>query len=215
MRKIWAVAVKELKQIGRDPLSLIILIGLPAFLLVLFGYAISFDVENVPLAVQDRDPSPASRRLVQAFVSSGRFDLVASPAAGADLERLTERREAQAILVIPEDFSAELAAGRAAEVQLLLDGTDSTTATTVLGYANGIVSSVSASLAVEQLRAAGLDSALRAGIDYQPRVWYNPQLESSHFLVPGLIAFIMMLTAVLSTAMCGVRDVIVAWMRCW
>ena len=124
MRRTWAVARKELRQVARDPISLIMLLGLPAFMLVLYGYALNFDVRHVPLAVQDNDKSSASRELISSFVNSTYFDQVASPAPGTDLESLTERRLAKAILVIPEGFARRLASGQESPVQLLLDGTD-------------------------------------------------------------------------------------------
>ena len=109
MRRLLAVVVKELRQIRRDPLSLIMLIGLPAFLLVIFGFALNFDVRHVKLAVQDRDRSPASRELVASFTHSTYFDLVATAEPGTSLERLTERGVARAILVIPESYGRTLA----------------------------------------------------------------------------------------------------------
>jgi ABC-2 type transport system permease protein len=205
MKKLRAVAVKELRQIRRDPLSLLMLLGLPAFLLVLYGFALNFDVRHVELAVQDRDRTARSRGLVDAFVRSTYFDLVATPEPGADLEDLTERGVARAILVIPERFGEELAAGRTAEVQLLLDGADATTATTILGYAGAVVSESNAELLRQTVvRAAGGD--LAAGISYRPRVWYNPELSSTRFLVPGLMGVLLMLTAVLATALSIVRE---------
>ena len=205
MKKLRAVAVKELRQIRRDPLSLLMLLGLPAFLLVLYGFALNFDVRHVDLAVQDRDRTARSRGLVDAFVRSTYFDLVATPEPGADLEDLTERGVARAILVIPERFGEELAAGRTAEVQLLLDGADATTATTILGYAGAVVSESNAELLRQTVvRAAGGD--LAAGISYRPRVWYNPELSSTRFLVPGLMGVLLMLTAVLATALSIVRE---------
>ena len=132
MSKILAVALKEIRQIGRDPLSLVMLLGLPAFMLVVFGYAISFDVEHVRLGVQDRDLSPASRDLVDSFTASGRFDLAAYLPTDAGLERSLETGRVALVLVIPQDYSRNLAAGRRAPVQLLVDGADSNTASTVL-----------------------------------------------------------------------------------
>ncbi|HSB60686.1 MAG TPA: ABC transporter permease [Vicinamibacteria bacterium] len=202
-RKVWAIALKELRQASRDPLSLAMLLGLPTMMLVLYGYAINFDVRHVTLAVMDRDKSAGSRDLVASFVNSTYFDLVADLPAGADLERLTERRVARAVLVIPEGYSRGLAAGRRVAVQLLLDGADANTASTVLGYASSLVASANVSLAL----APGGGRAVPApGIDYEPRVWFNPDLESTQFLVPGLIGFILMLTAVLSTALSVVRE---------
>jgi ABC-2 type transport system permease protein len=161
-------------------------------------------VRHIALAVQDRDHSVASRDLIAAFVNSTYFDVVATPAPGQDLEVLTERLQAKAILVIPEDFGADLGAGRAASVQLLLDGADATTATTILGYAGGLVAQANERLLRGSLSRMGI--TLEPGIAYEPRVWYNPELESTQFLVPGLIGFLLMLTAVLATALSVVRE---------
>jgi ABC-2 type transport system permease protein len=201
-RKVLAVARKELRQASRDPLTLIMLLGVPTMMLLLYGYAINFDVRHVPLAVQDLDKTARSRDLVASFVNSTYFDLVADLPAGADLERLTERRLALGILVIPEGYARDVAAGRAASVQLLLDGADANTATTVIGYAEAILSAANASL--QQQAAPGRFRL--ASIAYEPRVWYNPELKSTQFLVPGLIGFILMLTGVLSTALAVVRE---------
>lgn len=206
MRKTLAVALKEVRQILRDPLSLVMLLGLPAFMLVVFGYAISFDVEHLPLGVRDRDLSPSSRDLIDSFVASRRFDLAGAYADDATLERALESGEIRLALVIPQGFEEDLAAGRATAVQLLLDGTDSNTGATALGYASGFLSAWNAELRVASLKTAGVDDALAAAIAYEPRVWYNPELESSYFLVPGLIGFILMLTSVLSTALSLVRE---------
>ena len=202
LRKITAVARKELRQASRDPLTLVMLLGLPTMMLLLYGYAISFDVRHVSLAVQDLDKSARSRDLVASFVNSTYFDQVADLPAGADLERLTERRLAVAILVIPGGYASDLAAGGAASVQLILDGADANTATTVIGYASSLVSAANAALMEE----AAPGRVRLAGIDQQPRVWYNPELQSTQFLVPGLIGFILMLTGVLSTALAVVRE---------
>jgi len=201
-RKVAAVARKELRQASRDPLTLTMLLGVPTMMLLLYGYAINFDVRHVALAVQDLDKSARSRDLVAAFVNSSYFDEIADLAAGADLERFTERRLALAVLVIPEDFARDVASGNTAAVQLLLDGADANTATTVLGYASAIVAQANAALQEE----AAPGRIRIAGIDYQPRVWYNPELKSTQFLVPGLIGFILMLTGVLSTALAVVRE---------
>jgi ABC-2 type transport system permease protein len=204
MRRAWAVARKELRQVARDPFSLIMLIGLPAFMLVAYGYALNFDVRHIALAVQDRDHSAQSRDLIASFVNSTYFDLVATPAPGDDLELLTEWLQAKAILVIPEGFGADLGAGRVAAVQLLLDGANATTATTILGYSRGLIAEANARLLGDSLSRIGI--VLEPGIAYEPRVWYNPELESTQFLVPGLIGFLLMLTAVLSTALSVVRE---------
>jgi ABC-2 type transport system permease protein len=204
VKKLVAVGIKELRQIRRDPLSLLMLLGLPAFMLVIYGFALNFDVRHVKLAVQDRDQSAKSRELVADFVESGYFDLVATPGARDDLEVLTERRTAVAILVIPEGYASDIASGRTTEVQLLLDGADSGTATTVLGYAGALVGeSNSEALRRTMVRGGG---EAPVGISYRPRVWYNPDLSSTQFLVPGLMGVLLMLSAVLATALSIVRE---------
>jgi len=204
VRRLLAVMVKEIRQIRRDPLSLLMLIAFPAFMLMLYGFALNFDVRHVALALQDRDGSAASRELVASFTHSTYFDLVATPGPGTDIDALVERRVARAVLVIPEGFGRDLAAGRRAVVQLLLDGADSTTASTVLGYARLLVSEANADLAGEALARSGRRFAPPLSI--APRILYNPELESTRFLVPGLIALLLMLTAVLSTALSVVRE---------
>jgi len=204
VRRILAVADKELRQIRRDPLSLLMLLGLPAFMLVIYGFALNFDVTHVALAVQDRDRSPESRALIASFVSSRWFDRVADPAPGEDLEILLERRTAKAVLVIPEQWSAGLASGENRAVQLLLDGTDSTTATTALGYARALVGEANGARLEERRLRLGLPEP--PAVELRPRVWFNPELKSTLFLVPGLMGFLLMLTAVLSTALSVVRE---------
>jgi ABC-2 type transport system permease protein len=208
VRKLRAVAVKELRQILRDPLTLLMLLGLPAFMLVLYGYAISFDVEHVALAVQDRAGDAGSRALVAALAESRQFEVTATQAPGDEPARLLARRKARAVLVIPADFARERAAGRTSVVQVILDGSDANTASALV---TGIDAQVRAFGARAQAAALGRTpadgtSGAALGIDFAPRVWYNPELRSSHFLVPGLIGFIMMLTAVLSTALSVVRE---------
>jgi ABC-2 type transport system permease protein len=190
-RKVWAVAGKELRQASRDPLTLAMLLGLPTAMLLLYGYAINFDVRHVRLAVQDLDKSSASREVLSAFVNSTYFDLVRDVPAGDDPEELTERREVRAVLVIPEGFGRDRLARRPARLQLLVDGADANTATTVLGYANSIVNGL---------------SGRPPAVQVEPRVLFNPELRSTQFLVPGLVGFILMLTAVLSTALSVVRE---------
>jgi ABC-2 type transport system permease protein len=206
MSKILAVAGKELRQIRRDPLSLLMLLGLPSFMLVVFGYAVNFDVWNLPIAIEDRDLSADSRELAAALVNSGRFKLVQDLEAGQDLHRLLREGRFRAGLIIPEHLAQDLAAGRNVPVQLIIDGADSNTANTALGYAAGAIETFNADRLARSLRKAGAEVLLSSTINVQPRVWYNPELRSSHFLVPGLIGFILMITAVLSTALSVVRE---------
>lgn len=204
LRKVLAVAIKELRQVARDPLTLAMLLGVPAMMLLLYGYALNFDVRRVGLAVQDHDRSKSSREIVAAFVRSGYFDLVADLPAGADLDRYVERRAAKAVLIVPERFGRNLASGRAAPLQLVVDGADALTATTLIGYAEALVQERNAAVRIEAMARQGV--VLDPPVEFQPRVWYNPELESTQFLVPGLIGFILMITAAISMALSVVRE---------
>ncbi len=197
MRKALAVGLKELRQIRRDRRTLMILLFFPAFVLVIFGYALNFDIRHVALAVEDRDSTPESRELVSAFVNSGYFDLVAVVHSPADIERLMNTNAARAVLVIPEQLAQRIRSGQQADVQVIINGDNANTAATVLGYAATILRSVSA-----QYQLAPVE----APIGVEPRIWYNPELRSSLFLVPGLIAYIAMLTAMIATALSIVRE---------
>ena len=202
MRKVLAVARKELRQIRRDRRSLLILLFVPAFFLLIYGYALNFDIRNIRLAVQDDDRSTASREVISAFVNSGYFDMVADVVDGSDVTGILNRGDARAVLVIPPRFGADAASGRATALQILINGDNANTATTVMGYAVGLVSAVSARYEVQ----ARIGSPGGPPLTLEPRVWYNPELRSTLFLVPGLIAYIAMLTAVVSTALSVVRE---------
>jgi ABC-2 type transport system permease protein len=202
MRKALAVGRKEFRQIRRDRRALMILLFVPALLLVLYGYALNFDIRNIRLGVQDRDGTAESREIVSAFVNSGYFDFVADVRSDRELTWLMDRNEVRAVLVIPEKTAEQLRAGRNVTVQMLINGDNANTATTVLGYATNIVQTVSLALQVE---ASG-QRRLASPLTIIPRVWYNPELRSAIFLVPGLIAFIGMITAAVSTALSIVRE---------
>ncbi len=199
MRKALAVYRKELRQILRDRRTLLILVFIPAFFLLLYGYALNFDIRHVALAVEDRDGTPDSRAIVSAFVNSGYFDLVATVHSPAEAERLIDLNRARAVLVIPEGFSRDIASRRLGAVQVIIDGDNANTATTVMGYATSILATVGAELAPSSVRRP-------LPLAVEPRIWYNPELRSTLFLVPGLIAYIGMITAVTSTALSVVRE---------
>ena len=202
LRKVRAVATKEVHQVLRDRRTLLILLFVPAFFLLVYGYALTFDLRHIRLGVQDNDHSSASRELISAFVNSGYFDYAGDVADADALSRVIDRDEARAVLVIPGRFGADAAGGRPARVQLIVNGDNANTATTVVGYALGIVTALSARYEL-QADAASSGGAL---LTLEPRVWYNPELRSAFFLVPGLIAYIAMLTAVVSTALSVVRE---------
>ena len=207
MRKAIAVGRKEFRQIVRDRLSLLILIFVPAFFLLLYGYALNFDVQHVRLAVEDDDRTLASRALISAFVNSGYFDLVASVTGDREYERLIDLGEVRAVLVIPRGMERKLLTGQRVPVQVILNGDNSNAAATVMGYALRILQTTSAQYQVQPVsRLATLATSSGPAISVEPRVWYNPELRSALFLVPGLIAYIGMLSSVISTALSVVRE---------
>jgi len=202
IRTVVAVATKELHQILRDPRTLAILLLFPAFMLLIYGYALNFDLRDVRLAVQDQDRSTESRALVSAFTNSGYFQLVGYVDSDEEITALVNRNQARAVLVVPSRFEQDVRSRRPTTVQVIIDGDNANTASTVMGYAQAIVAEFSTAIS---LRATPLNSP-RASIALEPRIWYNPQLRSTLFLVPGLIAFISMVTAVVSTALSVVRE---------
>jgi ABC-2 type transport system permease protein len=199
MRKALAVYRKEMRQISRDRRTLLILLFIPAFFLLIYGYALNFDIRHVALAVEDRDGTPESRAVVSAFINSGYFDLAATVYSPRDAERLLDLNEARAVIVLPEGFGRDVTAGRTGMVQVIVSGDNANTATTVMGYASNILRTAGDRLSPGPVRLAPL-------LFVEPRVWYNPELRSTIFLVPGLIAFIGMITGVASTALSIVRE---------
>jgi len=185
VNKALAVYRKELRQIARDRRTLLILIFVPAFFLLLYGYALNFDIRHVLLAVQDRDGSPESRAVVSAFINSGYFDLAGAVYDAAEAQRKLDVNDARAVLVIAEGFGRDVRTGRTAPVQVIISGDNANTATAVLGYAGSILRTVN-----EELAPAGAELAPPLAVE--PRIWYNPELRSTLFLVPGLIAYISM-----------------------
>ncbi len=200
MRKAIAVARKEFRQIVRDRRTLMTLLFVPAFFLLLYGYALNFDIRHVRLGVDDRDHTAESRSIVSAFVNSGYFDLVAT-VDDASTTTLMNRNEVRAVVVMPAGLGRALLTGRSVPVQVLINGDNANTATTVISYAMTILQSESAKY---QTAAGG--GATAPLLTVEPRVWYNPQLRSTLFLVPGLIAYIAMITAVVSTALSVARE---------
>ena len=196
MRQVLAVGRKELRQIARDRRTLLILLFVPAFFLLLYGYALNFDIRNVPLVVKDQDRSTTSRELISAFVNSGYFSLVAFIDSDREIDRLVDENLARAILTIPAGFERDLRVMKPVEVQVIVDGDNANTAATVVGYSRTLLAEFS-------LAQAGSPAPV---ISIEPRIWYNPQLRSTLFLVPGLIAYISMITAVVSTALSVVRE---------
>jgi ABC-2 type transport system permease protein len=197
--RVRAVARKELLHLRRDTRSLILAFLLPVLLTVLFGYAISWDVDDIRIAVLDEDRSKASRELLDAFRASGYFRLTGFLETPDEIQGAIDRGEVRMVLVIPPDFSRDLGAGRTASIQAVVDGSDANTANISMGYARGIVQSFSLELASQGIRP-------RPALLLESRVWYNEELSSRNMIVPGLVAVIMMIIAAMLTSLTIARE---------
>ncbi len=201
--RIRPVVRKEFRQISRDKRSLGVILFIPLFLLVMFGYAISLDVRNIPMGVMDLENSKESRDFLRAFENSEYFDVRVYVQSNSQIDELLNGGEIKVALVIPRGFTRKLWRDKTCEVQMLLDGSNPTEASTVLGYLEVISRNYTAQINANLKLAGG---GPKGSLDFRPRVWYNPELKSSVFLVPGLITLILVISAVVSTALSIVRE---------
>ncbi len=199
LARLLAMSRKEAIQLRRDRRSLMMAFLLPVVMILFFGYAITFDVKNIRMAVVDRSETEHSRSLVEAFQSSGYFDVVEYLDRYQDADERLGAGAVQLVLVIPPTFSRDLSSGRAAPLQLLLDGADANTATIAQNYADVIVARYSADVVL-----AGRD--LQLPMQAETRIWYNETLESRNMIVPGLVAVIMSVIAAMLTALTIARE---------
>lgn len=199
--RVRRMVVKEARQLLRDPKTKRVIFAAPVIQLLLFGYAVNTDVRNVTTALVDHDRSAASRELIDAFAASGYFRIVTTSDRGADLGWALDHGRAVVALEIPSGYAADLAAGRSPALQLLVDGTNSNTATVAQGYAVQIVQAFGAKVA-----AAGNPALASGGIDLRARAWFNPSLESRVYNVPAVIGVIVLLMCLLLTSLAVVRE---------
>ena len=205
MRRTWAVTRKELLHIVRDPRSLSIALAIPLFMIILFGYALSLDVDRIPAMIYDADGSPQSRDLVSQFQGSRYFQIIGFARDYRAIERKLDSGECLMGVIIPNDYARDLLSGREAGIQLILDGSDSNTASIALGYADALVSLYGARLRAEILNQ-GRGGQASAPIDGRIRVWYNSELKSRNYIVPGLIAVVLMIISALLTSLTIARE---------
>jgi ABC-2 type transport system permease protein len=198
--RLLAVARKEMTQLRRDPRSLWMAFAIPILLLVLYGYALTLDVNNLTTIVYDQDATAASRHFVERFTKSGYFSIVETAADYRAVERALDDGTAQVAIVIPRNFARDLELGRVVPVQALLDGSDENAATIAMGYLESIVARYS-----EQLAAARVVRHSPA-LEGRARVWYNADLQSKNFIIPGLIAVLMMVVGAVLTSLTLARE---------
>lgn len=205
-RRIGALVVKEYLHILRDTRTLGVAVSLPIVLLILYGYALNLDVRDINTVVYDQSHTLQSREVVRAFTNSGYFRVVGYAARPADLDRALDTGRARVALAVPWNFADLLQRGRPAEIQVLVDGSDSLVASTITGYVSGIASSYSNKLALTTLRRVSGRTTATVPLDARVRIWYNPELSSTYFIVPGLIATILAMLGALLTSLTVVRE---------
>lgn len=203
--RILAVARKETLHVVRDSRSLHLALGIPVMLMVLFGYALSLDVDNIPLAVWDQDRTPESRELIDRMTSSNYFRMVLYAESYGQLVRAVDLRNATVALTIPQHFARDLRRRQGATVQALVDGSDSTRAGIAISYLEVILSIYREDLLLGEMTRQAVVK-VEIPVEARIRLLYNPELKSRINIIPGLIAIIMMVIAALLTSLTIVRE---------
>jgi len=205
-QRLRQMLIKEFIQVIREPRMRAVIFVIPTIQVLVIGYAVTMDVHHVPTVVYDLDNSIPSRELTQRFVESRYFDIVAYAGSDRQLRELIDHGRATVVLHFQRGFAEDLRAGRTARLQVIVDGTDSNTASVVLGYANRITSRYSRQVLTDRFERS-LGAARQPGrVDLRTRAWFNENLESRNFYVPGVIVIVVTLVTLLLTSMAVVRE---------
>ncbi len=202
--RIKAIAKKEIRQLKRDKRMLYVLFVFPILLLVIFGYAINFDVHHIKMIVLDHDKSSDSRAFIHTLTSSEYFDLEGYISNEGEIRNILDTKEAQCVIVIPKDLSEKIYSNEEAKIQILIDGVDGNTASIISNYMRIATAAYSQKISGKYLATLGKSAFIP--IDLKPVFWFNPELSSTKFLVPGLIAMILIITAVVSISLSIVKE---------
>lgn len=202
--RIYAIAKKEYRELKRDVQMLFIVFFFPVVLLAIFGYAINFDVHHIKIAVYDQDKSDYTRNYLNGLISSDYFDLVSYIDNEDEIKTLLDEKIVQAVIVFPNDLSRKLNNKQEVKVQYLVDGVDGNTANVIVNYVNAATFNYSLKLTKEYLEVTGKQSYVP--INLEPRFWFNPELESTKFLIPGLMGMILIISAVVSISLSIARE---------
>lgn len=205
MRRLWYVMWKELLELRQDPRLFGVIFIAPVVQLTMLGYAATTDVRDVPIVVVDQDRSTRSRELISRFEASPNFTVVGTAGNLNGVDPWFERGRAWLALAIPGDYALTLAAGRPSPVQVIADGTDSNSTGVALGYAANLVAGYNEELAVRRAAAAGVP-APRQAIEPRIRIWFNPELESREFMIPGIVALLLLVITTNLSSMAIVRE---------
>lgn len=205
MRKIYHIVVKEFLQLRRDRKMLVISIIAPVIQLILLGYAATTDVKDIPMLVVDQDKSSISREFLNQFANSGYFVVWGNADSPSDIDQYIETGDVWIAIVIPSDFSKSIITGRTASVQLIADGSDANSANIGIGYASQIIATYSRSI-MKNIEAQLRGRLALPRVNSEIRVWYNPELKSRNFMVPGVLALILMIITMLLTSLGIVKE---------
>ncbi len=204
--RIQTIFIKEFKQVFRDPRMRSVIFISPLIQVLIFGYAATTDVKNIPTAVYDQDNTAESREVIREFAYSKYFDIKYYVYDDKQARNLIDRSKASVLLRFNRGFAGDLEGNKGAQIQLILDGTDSNTAGIVLSYANRIIQKYSYAILQNRARIALKHEAVFPSIDLKERAWFNENLESRNYYIPGVIALLITLTSILLTAMAIVRE---------
>ncbi len=205
LARTWAVFRKEVIHIRRDPFSLLQVILMPIILLLLYGYALTFDIKHVTIAIYDQERSQLSEEFINQFRGNEYFELQDFTGSYAKLKDMVTRRQVEVGLMLPYNYSFLYKTGKTVPIQALVDGTDSNTANIVLGYVGGVASAYNQQLLMQRLMIKG-PARVDMPVDVQTRYWFNEDLESRNFIVPSMIAIIMTMVGSMLTALTVVRE---------
>lgn len=204
IRRIFAITKKEFKHLFRDIRMLSILLLFPVFLLVVFGYAVNFDVKNIKLAIYDQNNTELSREFYNSLISSNYFKISHFIKSDNDVKDVLDKKIAQCVLIIPKNFSQKFYSKENVKVQFLTDGVDGNTAKIIQNYVNGATANFNSQKTNYILSQKGLKSYIP--FDFHPIFWFNKDLQTTRFLIPGLIAMILVIVAVVSVSLSLVRE---------
>ncbi len=204
-RRTRAIAKKEFKQLWRDKRLLFVILFFPIFLLIIFGYAVNFDVKNIQLAVLDKNNTEVSRDFVNSILSSNYFKLAKQLNNDSEIKETLDKKSAQIVLVIPEDFSKNIHTHKQpAKIQFLIDGVDGNTATIIKNYASAASTKFAIKLQKNLTQKYGVKMSYPVLLE--PIFWFNPDLQTTKFLIPGLIAMILIVSSVISVSLSLVKE---------